>query len=204
MASSHSHPLPAPVRSNPAAQPRSLAEHLSAPTLCPLPDFKKKSTEEVVGILEKKVSATIEHYQAIFDKKYLFESLLGDSQHTLHHFADQLNWVSDNFDKADNWSKQQHNSISWACRCVRTIEFSTKEEPLVKRFRKVTKDLTSIANRGYLDWINLKADSILVLKKSSDYKVWSSQMLGYLTFVEADEALLAGDLKDTDYKKANT
>ncbi|EPS94109.1 hypothetical protein FOMPIDRAFT_93173 [Fomitopsis schrenkii] len=150
-----SHPLPAPVRSNPAAQPRSLAERLSAPAPRPLPDFKKKSTEEVVGILEKKVSATIERYQAIFDKKYLFESLLGDSQRALHRFADQLNWVSDNFDKADNWSKQQRDSISWACRCVGTVEFSTKEEPLVKRFRKVTKDLTSIANGGYLDWISL-------------------------------------------------
>ncbi|EPS95236.1 hypothetical protein FOMPIDRAFT_1132820, partial [Fomitopsis schrenkii] len=110
---------------------------------------------EVVGILEKKVSTTIECYQAIFDKKYLFELLLGDSQHALHHFADQLNWVSDNFNKANNWSKQQHDSISWACRCVGTVEFSTKEEPLVKRFRKVTKDLTSIANGGYLDWISL-------------------------------------------------
>ncbi|EPS93165.1 hypothetical protein FOMPIDRAFT_1099058, partial [Fomitopsis schrenkii] len=49
-----------------------------------------------------------------------------------------------------------------------------------------------------------KADSVSVLKKSSDYKVWSSQMLGYLTFIEADEALLAGDLKNTEYKKANT
>ncbi|KAI0715705.1 hypothetical protein C8Q72DRAFT_891767 [Fomitopsis betulina] len=73
-----------------------------SPTPRPLPDFKKKSTEEVVGILEKKVSATIERYQAIFDKKYLFESLLGDSQRALHRFADQLNWVSDNFDKANH------------------------------------------------------------------------------------------------------
>ena len=51
---------------------------------------------------------------------------------------------------------------------------------------------------------DMKADSISVLKKSLDYKVWSSQMLGYLTFIEADEALKAGDLKDVDYKKANT
>ncbi|KAI0718117.1 hypothetical protein C8Q72DRAFT_891310 [Fomitopsis betulina] len=150
-----SHPLPAPVRSNPAAQPRSLAECLSEPAPRPLPDFKKKSTEEVVGILEKKVSATIEHYQVIFDKKYLFESLLGDSRCALHHFADQLNWVSDNFDKANQWSKQQRDSISWACRCVGTVEFSTPQEPLVKRCRKVTKYLTSIANGGYLDWISL-------------------------------------------------
>ena len=130
-----------------------MAERLSAPAPRPLPDFKKKSTEEVVGILEKKVSATIECYQAIFDKKYLFKSLLGDSQHALHCFADQLNWVSDNFDKANNWSKQQHDSISWACRCIGTVEFSTSQELLVKRYRKVTKDLTSIANGGYLYWI---------------------------------------------------
>ena len=51
---------------------------------------------------------------------------------------------------------------------------------------------------------DMKADSISVLKKSSDYKVWSSQMLSYLMFIEADEALKAGDLKDADYKKANT
>ncbi|EPS93885.1 hypothetical protein FOMPIDRAFT_1135349 [Fomitopsis schrenkii] len=50
----------------------------------------------------------------------------------------------------------------------------------------------------------LKADSVNVLKKSSDYKVWSSQMLGYLTFIKADEALSKGDLKDADFKKANT
>lgn len=43
---------------------------------------------------------------------------------------------------------------------------------------------------------DMKADSISVLKKSSDYKVWSSQMLGYLTFIEADEALNTSDLKD--------
>ena len=87
----------------------------------------------------------------IFDKKYLFESLLGDSQCTLHRFADQLNWVSNNFNKANKWSKQQHDSISWACHCIGTIEFSTPQEPLVKRYRKVMKDLTSIANGGYLD-----------------------------------------------------
>ena len=52
--------------------------------------------------------------------------------------------------------------------------------------------------------LDMKADSISVLKKSSDYKVWSSQMLGYLTFIEANEALKAGDLNDADYKKANT
>ena len=149
------HPLPAPVCSNPAAQPCSLAERLSTPAPRPLPDFKKKSTEEVVGILEKKVSTTIKRYQAIFNKKYLFEPLLGDSQRVLHRFADQLNWVSDNFDKANQWSKQQRDSISWACRCVGTIEFSMPQEPLVKRYRKVTEDLTSIANRGYLDWIVL-------------------------------------------------
>ncbi|EPT00516.1 hypothetical protein FOMPIDRAFT_1122521 [Fomitopsis schrenkii] len=51
---------------------------------------------------------------------------------------------------------------------------------------------------------DLKADSISVLKRSSDYKVWSSQMLGYLTFIEADDALSTGDLKDAEYKKANT
>ena len=51
--------------------------------------------------------------------------------------------------------------------------------------------------------LDMKADSISVLKKSSDYKVWSSQMLGYLMFIEADEALKAGDLKDADYKKVN-
>ena len=51
---------------------------------------------------------------------------------------------------------------------------------------------------------DMKADSIPVLKKSSDYKVWSSQMLGYLTFIEADEALKASDLTKADYKKANT
>ncbi|EPS93884.1 hypothetical protein FOMPIDRAFT_94867, partial [Fomitopsis schrenkii] len=136
----------------PSAQtpPPSLTLWLSIFPL-PLPDFKKKSTKEVVSlrILEKKVSTTIERYQAIFNKKYLFELLLGDSQRALHRFTDQLNWVSNNFDKADNWSKQQRDSILWACRCVGTVEFSTKEEPLVKRFRKVTKDLTSIANRGY-------------------------------------------------------
>ena len=146
-----SHLLPTPVHS----QPCSLAEQLSDPALCPLPDFKKKSTEEVVGILEKKVSTTIKCYQAIFYKKYLFKSLLGESQHTLHHFADQLNWVSDNFDKANNWSKQQCNSISCDCCCVGTVKFSTPQEPLVKQYRKVTKDLTSIANWGYLDWIVL-------------------------------------------------
>ena len=52
--------------------------------------------------------------------------------------------------------------------------------------------------------LDMKADSISVLKKSLDYNVWSSQMLGYLMFIEADEALKAGDLKDADYKKANT
>ena len=50
---------------------------------------------------------------------------------------------------------------------------------------------------------DMKADSIPVLKKSSDYKVWSSQMLGYLMFIEADDALKTGDLTKADYKKAN-
>ena len=50
---------------------------------------------------------------------------------------------------------------------------------------------------------DMKADHVSVLKRSSDYKVWSSQMLGYLTFIEAEDALRKGDLKDADYKKAN-
>ena len=50
---------------------------------------------------------------------------------------------------------------------------------------------------------DMKAESISVLKKVLDYKVWSSQMLGYLTFIEADEALSKGDLKSPEYKKAN-
>ena len=74
-----------------------MAERLSAPRA--LPDFKKKSTKEVVGILDKKVSATIERFQAILDKKHLFENLDLEHQRSLHQFADQLNWVSDNFDK---------------------------------------------------------------------------------------------------------
>ncbi|KAI0732640.1 hypothetical protein C8Q72DRAFT_881970 [Fomitopsis betulina] len=51
---------------------------------------------------------------------------------------------------------------------------------------------------------DMKADSIPVLKKSSDYKVWSSQMLSYLMFIKADDALKAGDLTKPDYKKTNT
>ena len=130
-----------------------MAERLSAPRA--LPDFKKKSTKEVVGILDKKVSATIERLQAIFDKKHLFENLDLEHQRSLHRFADQLNWVSDNFDKADTWSKQRREEISWACRCVGTVEFLTPKEPLVRRYRKVTKDLVHIANGGYLDWVSL-------------------------------------------------
>ena len=149
-----SHPLPAPVPSASTSNPKPLSERISAPRR-PLPDFKKKTTEEVIGILDKKVSATIERYQAIFNKKYLFEKLDSDWQRSLHRLADQLNWVSDNFDKASTWSKQQKEEISWACRCVGTVEFSTNKEPLVRRYRKVAKDLVHIANGGYLDWIVL-------------------------------------------------
>ena len=120
-----------------------------------LPDFKKKSTEEVVGILDKKVSATIERLQAIFDKKHLLEKIEQDHQKALHRFADQLNWASENFDKANTWSKQQRDEISWACHCIGTVEFSTPKEPLAKRYRKVTKDLAHIVNGGYLDWVVL-------------------------------------------------
>ena len=128
-----------------------MAERLSAPRA--LPDFKKKSTKEVVGILDKKVSATIERFQAIFDKKHLFENLDLEHQRSLHRFADQLNWVSDNFDKADTWSKQRREEISWACHCVGTVEFSTPQEPLTRRYRKVAKALKNIADGGYLDWV---------------------------------------------------
>ena len=147
-----SHPLPAPVASASTSAPKPLAQHLSAP--CALPDFKK-STQEVVGILDKKVSTTIERFQAIFDKKHLFEKLDLEHQNSLHQFADQLNWVSDNFDKASTWSTQHREEISWACHCVGTVEFLTPKELLVHRYQKVAKDLVHIANRGYLDWIIL-------------------------------------------------
>ena len=133
--------------------PKPLAERLSAPR--PLPDFKKKSTAEVIGILEKKVSTTIERYQAVFDKKHLFEKLDSEWQKSLHRLADQLNWVSDNLDKADSWSKERREQVSWACRCVGTIEFSTPQEPLARRYRKVAKALKNIADGGYLDWVVL-------------------------------------------------
>ena len=85
----------------------------------------------------------------------MFENLDLEHQRSLHRFADQLNWVSDNFDKADTWSKQRREEISWACHCDRTVEFSTPKEPLVRRYRKVTKDLVHIASGGYLDWVSL-------------------------------------------------
>ena len=148
-----SHPVPAPVPSASTSAPKPLAERLSAPR--PLPDFKKKSTAKVIGILEKKVSATIERYQAIFDKKHLFEKLDSEWQKLLHRLADQLNWVSDNLDKADSWSKERREQVSWACRCVGTVEFSTPQEPLTRRYRKVARALKNIVDGGYLDWIVL-------------------------------------------------
>ena len=77
-----SHLLPAPVASASTLAPKPLAQCLSS--LCALPDFKKWSTQEVVGILDKKVSATIEHFQAIFNKKHLFEKLNSEYQNSLH------------------------------------------------------------------------------------------------------------------------
>ena len=93
----------------------------------------------------------------IFDKnlKHLLEKINGDHQKALHQFADQLNWVSEDFDKANTWLKQQHNEILWACHCVGTVEFSMPKEPLAKCYQEVTKDLTHRANGGYLDWVVL-------------------------------------------------
>lgn len=124
------------------------------PNVYLLPNFEKKSAKEVIGIL-RKVSTTIECFQAIFDKKHLFKNLDSEHQHSLHCFTDQLNWISGNFDKADTWLKQHHKEILWACQCVRTVEFSMLKELLVCRYWKVTKDLVHTVNSGYLDWIIL-------------------------------------------------
>ena len=48
-----------------------------------------------------------------------------------------------------------------------------------------------------------KSESVPVLSRASEYKVWRAKMMGYLIFIEADNALYAGDLKDPTYKKAN-
>ena len=48
-----------------------------------------------------------------------------------------------------------------------------------------------------------KSESVPVLSRASEYKVWRAKMMGYLIFIEADDALYAGDLKDPTYKKAN-
>ncbi|TFY55593.1 hypothetical protein EVJ58_g8149 [Rhodofomes roseus] len=111
--------------------PKPLAERLSAPH--PLPDFKRKSAEDAKGILLKKVHATADRFQAIFDKKHLFDRLDGESQKALHCLADQLNWVDDNIDKVSTWSKEQRKRISWACKQVGRVEFSTDTESLARR-----------------------------------------------------------------------
>ena len=48
-----------------------------------------------------------------------------------------------------------------------------------------------------------KSESVPVLSRASEYKVWRAKMMGYLIFIEADDALYAGDMKDAAYKKAN-
>lgn len=136
-------------------QPTTLAERISPYRALPSIDFRKKTSEEVIGILDKKVNATIERYQAIFDKKHLFDKLPSDHQTALHRLADQLNWVSDHLGEADSWTKEKREQVSWVCKSIGKVEFTTKEESLAKRYRKVAKDLAFIANGGYLDWIVL-------------------------------------------------
>ncbi|KZT66884.1 hypothetical protein DAEQUDRAFT_767701, partial [Daedalea quercina L-15889] len=87
------------------------------------------------GILSKKVGATADRFQAIFDKKYLFDRLDKDWQKALHRFADQLNWLDQNLDKVPTWLKEQREKVSWACESV--------------------GELVHISNSGYLDWIVL-------------------------------------------------
>ena len=48
-----------------------------------------------------------------------------------------------------------------------------------------------------------KSESVPVLSRASEYKVWRAKMMGYLIFIVADDALIKGDLKDASYKKAN-
>ena len=48
-----------------------------------------------------------------------------------------------------------------------------------------------------------KSESVPVLSWASEYKVWRAKMMGYLIFIEADDVLIKGDLKDALYKKAN-
>ncbi|TFY52874.1 hypothetical protein EVJ58_g9767 [Rhodofomes roseus] len=148
-----SHPLPVRPTSASTSAPKPLAERLSAPR--PLPDFKRKSAEDAKGILLKKVHATADRFQAIFDKKHLFDHLDGNSQKALHRLADQLNWVDDNIDKVSTWSKEQRERISWACKQVGRVEFSTDTESLARRYRKVARELTLVSDGGYLDWIVL-------------------------------------------------
>ena len=47
-----------------------------------------------------------------------------------------------------------------------------------------------------------KSESVPVLSRASEYKVWRAKMMGYLIFIEADDALYVGDLKDPTYKKS--
>ncbi|KZT63726.1 hypothetical protein DAEQUDRAFT_770359, partial [Daedalea quercina L-15889] len=148
-----SHPLPVRPIAAPTSAPRPLAERLSEPR--PLPDFKCKSSAEAQGILSKKVGATTDRFQAIFDKKYLFDHLNEDWQKALHRFADQLNWLDQNLDKIPTWSKEQREKVSWACESIGCVEFSTPSEPLACRYRKVTREPVHISNGRYLDWIIL-------------------------------------------------
>ncbi|KZT63652.1 hypothetical protein DAEQUDRAFT_733592, partial [Daedalea quercina L-15889] len=101
-----SHPLP--DRPAPTQPSKPLAERLSEPT--PIArsvdfDLKTKSKGEICAILETKVSATIKRFQAVFDKKHLFDRLPSHQQTALHRFADQLNWAINNIDSAHKWSQ---------------------------------------------------------------------------------------------------
>ena len=48
-----------------------------------------------------------------------------------------------------------------------------------------------------------KSESVPVLSRASEYKVWRAKMMGYLIFIEADNALYDSNMDDTMYKKAN-
>jgi hypothetical protein len=108
-------------------------------------DFKKKPSVNVTAQFSSRIDATIKRFNAIFDKKNLFDLLPPQRREDLHRLADQLDWLSEHVERLHTWSDGSLRAINWGLKALGGISF----EHLGANYERITKEIADLNYQGY-------------------------------------------------------
>lgn len=135
---------------------RPLAERIAPPTYTPIApkpvliDFKKHSVEDLIGIFEPCLLATLKRIEPLF-RLAAFDDLTTEERRIINDLGDRLEVLHNEIgDRAPKVSHEEWKSLKFGLKLIGETSFKS----LRRNYHAVIRSLISIYNGNYFDWIN--------------------------------------------------